>query len=402
MALRKLTIDSKSQLDAMAKDSVMVKGTEAAPEVTLLKEGNYYEDLLMNLDGIDLGLSSNYSYDAVNNRLSTLPSGDLCQGGTATANGWRSADIYLPAWAFDDSVGSCWYFYVGGNEVGAKYLPAWIKYDFGLNNGKIIKQYTIQSLKVGYSVGYEPKSWTFKGSNNNVDWNILDTQTDVSWPGDSINKKTFEITNFVTYQYYQLYISAICHGNELHISEIEMMDGPATIVTKAVDTKTVFDDFLIVVKEILNGSSIAYGLSRDNGITWTPITNNIEANLSTQPSGKLLRLKAIIQPGAILDDIKINYPIYPAVGFLVSLPVRINAITLGLLRWVEELPAGTDITFATRTGPTDTPDANWSAWSGELTNPVGSQMTSPANDYIQFRATFTTTDTTKTPRLYRG
>ena len=57
--------------------------------------------------------------------------------------------------------------------------------------------------------------------------------------------------------------------------------------------------------------------------------------------------------------------------------------------WTESLPVGSDITIATRTGNTPIPDGTWSAFSGELTDSVVSDITSPNGRYIQYRATFT-------------
>lgn len=70
-----------------------------------------------------------------------------------------------------------------------------------------------------------------------------------------------------------------------------------------------------------------------------------------------------------------------------------------ILNWTENAPAGTDITFATRSGDTSTPDNSWSAWSIELTNPAGGGIISPRSQYLQFRATLSTTDDKLTPYL---
>ena len=59
----------------------------------------------------------------------------------------------------------------------------------------------------------------------------------------------------------------------------------------------------------------------------------------------------------------------------------------------------TAITFATRSGNTDKPDNTWSEWSEELTVSEGDQIASPAAQYIQWRAKFTTSDASQTPVL---
>ncbi len=55
---------------------------------------------------------------------------------------------------------------------------------------------------------------------------------------------------------------------------------------------------------------------------------------------------------------------------------------------------GTTITFETRTGETAFPDGSWSAWSA-----VNSPIASPDGRYLQYRATFNTSDLNLTPTL---
>jgi photosystem II stability/assembly factor-like uncharacterized protein/Tfp pilus assembly protein PilV len=68
----------------------------------------------------------------------------------------------------------------------------------------------------------------------------------------------------------------------------------------------------------------------------------------------------------------------------------------GTLSWTETLPGSTDLTIATQTSPDG---VAWSGWSAEQTNPAGGAIVSPANRYIQYRATLTTTDPYATPSL---
>jgi len=66
--------------------------------------------------------------------------------------------------------------------------------------------------------------------------------------------------------------------------------------------------------------------------------------------------------------------------------------------WTEVLPAGGDVTVSTRTGDTPTPDGTWTVWSAELTDDLGSDITSNAGRYLQYRTTFTDgTDPSQTP-----
>ncbi|MFH1089111.1 MAG: prepilin-type N-terminal cleavage/methylation domain-containing protein [Candidatus Uhrbacteria bacterium] len=62
--------------------------------------------------------------------------------------------------------------------------------------------------------------------------------------------------------------------------------------------------------------------------------------------------------------------------------------TWNIVSWTETVPAGGDITVAVRYGNTATPDGTWSAWSGELVDPLGSTIAYTGR-YFQYRLTLT-------------
>lgn len=70
-----------------------------------------------------------------------------------------------------------------------------------------------------------------------------------------------------------------------------------------------------------------------------------------------------------------------------------------VLSWKEKNYSPTDLTIATRTGNTATPDGTWSGWSTEETNAFSSSITSPSAQYIQYRATLSTSNPQVTPEL---
>ncbi len=76
-----------------------------------------------------------------------------------------------------------------------------------------------------------------------------------------------------------------------------------------------------------------------------------------------------------------------------------SSVTWGHIFWNESLPDLTDLTIATRSGNTPTPDVTWSAWSAQLTDPTNSPVASPAGRYFQYWATLSTTNAFATPRL---
>ncbi|MFA5853872.1 MAG: peptidoglycan-binding protein [Patescibacteria group bacterium] len=96
----------------------------------------------------------------------------------------------------------------------------------------------------------------------------------------------------------------------------------------------------------------------------------------------------------------INEVVYDASGTFTSAVIDTAGVTaFGNLSWSAGLPAGTTLTFATRTGATAVPDGSWSAWSAELSNSAGSAIVSPTARYVQYRGTFGTSDTAKTAAL---
>ena len=61
----------------------------------------------------------------------------------------------------------------------------------------------------------------------------------------------------------------------------------------------------------------------------------------------------------------------------------------GTIRWRSQLPAGTRVDIATRSGNTRTPDETWSDWTAAYTNQAGSTISSPRARYLQWRAILT-------------
>jgi hypothetical protein len=111
-------------------------------------------------------------------------------------------------------------------------LTGWIKIDRGVGNETIVNYYKMAPhWDVATGAARAPKNWTFEGSNNNVDWITLDTQTNVSnWTVGVY--KAYAFSNSTAYRYYRINITANNGDtNFLSIGQIEMMfpypsDGP--------------------------------------------------------------------------------------------------------------------------------------------------------------------------------
>lgn len=110
-----------------------------------------------------------------------------------------------PPWqAFDGSIAGVdiWHTNTGN-------ITGWIKVDLGAVNAAIVKKYMIQARDEAAEMDRLPREWTFEGSNNDADWDILDTVTgETGW--SALEKRNFEIIDNVTkYRYYKLDITLI-------------------------------------------------------------------------------------------------------------------------------------------------------------------------------------------------
>ena len=76
---------------------------------------------------------------------------------------------------------------------------AWLKYDFGAGNSKIIKQYRIYS-----NTTYDPREWLFQGSNDNSNWVTIDHQRHQSFSIANPTFMQYPSINDTAYRYYRI------------------------------------------------------------------------------------------------------------------------------------------------------------------------------------------------------
>jgi len=83
-------------------------------------------------------------------------------------------------------------------------LPQWIRYDYGINNKKIIVQYGIKPAYV--TQDGVPQSWKFQGSNDTSTW--VDLHEVIDETGFSTyTQKLYSVSNTTAYAFYRLYIT---------------------------------------------------------------------------------------------------------------------------------------------------------------------------------------------------
>jgi len=143
-------------------------------------------------------------------------------------------------------------------------------------------------------------------------------------------------------------------------------------------------DVLALEKQILfstDQEGRIYGLAPDRRVTLVTQTNEGETTrllpsdhsilAATGNMGRIFRLGESPGPSGTYEA-----PVHDA-G---------TAARWGSVSWRAELPAGCSLVFRTRTGNSARPDRTWSDWSGPLSDPTGSRITSPNARYVQWKA----------------
>lgn len=106
-----------------------------------------------------------------------------------------------------------------------------------------------------------PKSWVFKGSNDNINWTDLDSQTNQTLPASPALLK-FEFTNKEDYRYYRLDIAANNGGSALSLGELRIYG------TKGDSVNYPNAGFTSSSQVILAGDSVAFTNLSDNASTY--------------------------------------------------------------------------------------------------------------------------------------
>ncbi len=189
-----------------------IDGTQESIEITLVSW--WYQANLYLLEGTGSGIDSaalgnGYAADAT----PTMTSNVLPSPCIAAASSYFAT--YDPFKAFDKNAGTSW-------ASAAGTLTGWLSFDFGVR--KQIMQYTILAKTVAQS----PRNFTFEGSNDNVNWTILDTKTnETNWVANE--KRIYPMPNQTSrYRYYRLNMSQN-NGDATYIGsiDVEMMEGGA-------------------------------------------------------------------------------------------------------------------------------------------------------------------------------
>jgi len=131
---------------------------------------------------------------------------DFLYGATATANNETEG---AASNAFDADNDTYWYSFNASS-------PHWVKAQ--LSSAKTGTRYRLRIYSV---TDYAPLSWTILGSNNDSDWDTLDTITSHSW---SSIEEAFNFSNSTSYLYYKINITDGSHNNQMILREWKMYE----------------------------------------------------------------------------------------------------------------------------------------------------------------------------------
>lgn len=138
---------------------------------------------------------------------------DQCEGGIPSA---KSAH---PSYPVENAFNKAPTPYISNAHT----FPAWIQYDFGVNNKKIITHIILNPYHAG-NQAYMPKDFTVQASNDGVNWDILLTkENEPNWGEYETRGYIFE--NVIPYQIYRLNVTdtEISNG-DIVIRNIEMRE----------------------------------------------------------------------------------------------------------------------------------------------------------------------------------
>ena len=143
--------------------------------------------------------------------------------GTLTAQGDHPS-AQTVAMAVDDNLITKWLDYANANPATR---ASWIQYQ--LSSGKfIVSQYTITSAYDAQE--RDPRDWNIMGSNDGINWSILDTRTGEVF-ANRTQTNTYSIPNSTAYSFYKFQINSVSNpslANSVQLAEIELLGQLAT------------------------------------------------------------------------------------------------------------------------------------------------------------------------------
>lgn len=152
----------------------------------------------------------------------------------------------------------------------------WLTYEFA--EPERVMSYSL--LGQSAQLGRAPRDWTFEGSDDGIDWTVLDVQSNQSFTSGV--KKMYSCKHIGTYKFYRINVTANNGDTYLTISELEMFREYGTIRSLTGG---------VAYADANGGKSLT-----DKGFGAWPTNNEWDKYIVNFPSDKL-------QSGKTLDDV---------------------------------------------------------------------------------------------------
>lgn len=210
----------------------------------------YYDKFLISSE------DKYYSFETTDPTKNLIPvmTSNNAPSGVASASGYYTATDFQPWQSFS---GTSTLYWVGRQGE----VTGWLRYDF--NEPRVINVYSMTAS--GFSNGAQPKDWTFEGSDDGLNWTVLDKRVNQTNWVFYTEVRTFEFKNAKAYKSYRINVSSN-NGNTVYlaIAQVKMMERSMKMyempvseaiylghgMNKALEIK--LEDFIAIKKFIVN------------------------------------------------------------------------------------------------------------------------------------------------------
>ncbi len=200
------------------------------------------------------------------NSATTYPANSVATGGTATA----SSSTTPVDNAFDANPATIW-------QSSAGVVTGWIQYQFAGGAAVAVTQYQITSA--ADNPARDPKDWEFLGSDDGLNWTILDTQTGQVFATRS-ETKSYGFSNSRPYKNYRLNITAN-NGDSAGLQLADLQLGAPSLTPDTTGPAITTPGNLVVAAGSSNGAYVDYVISAIDAVSGvaTPIVNPVSGSL---------------------------------------------------------------------------------------------------------------------------
>jgi hypothetical protein len=148
----------------------------------------------------------------------------------------------------------------------------WLSMDFG--SSIVIDSYTIYGSD---GQTFNPRNWTFEGSNNNSTWTTLQTVTLAAAIGGNSTYSSGNIGNTTGYRYYRVNITLNGGGAGLRITELELYQQYTAALASGGSFNFNTAGVTVSATSVSQGASNLFTVTNTTGTATLSVANNITA-----------------------------------------------------------------------------------------------------------------------------